>query len=68
MNICMCCSQAGYPHAADCPFPCFSGSRAMEDAWELARQTKLKLVIGEAPENPPSPFDASELVPGGIDQ
>ena len=37
MNICYCGSQAGYPHAADCPYPFFRGTVEDEDDWYAAR-------------------------------
>ena len=33
MNICMCGTQAGYPHPASCPFPLFRGTDADVERW-----------------------------------
>lgn len=41
MNICMCGTEAGYPHRADCPYPLYRCSAAQEAAWEAARDRLL---------------------------
>lgn len=33
MNICLCGSQAGYPHKAHCPFPYFGRSEKEQERW-----------------------------------
>ena len=38
MNICYCGSQAGYPHALDCPYPLFRGSERDVEEWERERE------------------------------
>jgi hypothetical protein len=48
MNICMCGSQAGYPHASDCPKPLFRATTAQEDAWWNEREAKQKQ-LAQAP-------------------
>lgn len=32
-NICMCGTQAGYPHPATCPYPLYRGSDDQIDQW-----------------------------------
>lgn len=34
MSICMCGSQAGYPHSFYCPRPLFRGTTAEEAKWQ----------------------------------
>lgn len=37
-NLCYCGSAAGYPHAADCPYPLFRATESEEDRWFAARE------------------------------
>jgi len=37
-NICMCGAQAGYMHAADCPFPLFVADPVRAETWLMARE------------------------------
>lgn len=34
MNICLCGSQAGYPHNEDCPYPLYRGSDQQLAEWQ----------------------------------
>lgn len=36
MNICLCGTEAGYPHDACCPYPLYRGSSNQVVAWEMA--------------------------------
>lgn len=42
MNICMCGTQAGYPHTQDCPRPLYRGSEADQEQWERERASLAK--------------------------
>ena len=57
MNICMCGTQASYPHAPDCPYPLFRGSQADQKAWESARQQLRCQVHGDKLYVPESQID-----------
>lgn len=48
-DICFCGTQAGYPHAEDCPFPLFRGSDETQARWfaEHKRLRKLAAVRAE---------------------
>lgn len=37
MNICQCGAQAGYKHADNCPFPCYTNELKRMNEWERAR-------------------------------
>lgn len=34
MNICLCGTQAGYPHLAWCPYPYYGNSERLIEKWE----------------------------------
>lgn len=36
-QLCLCGTQAGYPHAFDCPRPLFRATAAQEDGWMAER-------------------------------
>ena len=38
INICLCGTEAGYPHDKYCPFPYFGGDDGMMDRWEHLRK------------------------------
>jgi hypothetical protein len=40
LNLCLCGSEAGYPHEKDCPYPLF---RASDQAWEDWRTARRRL-------------------------
>lgn len=42
MNICMCGSEATYPHAPDCPFPYYGMSEKLQQKWLNARKGQTK--------------------------
>ncbi len=39
-QICLCGTQPGYQHAADCPYPLYRCTEKEEDKWEDARKAK----------------------------
>lgn len=47
MNICLCGSEAGYPHAHDCPRPLFRCGEAEEARW-LAERERLRRLNADA--------------------
>lgn len=46
MQMRLCDAMPGYPHAADCPYPLYRGSRKMVDEWyrerDRIRRAKVK--------------------------
>ena len=45
MNICYCGQEAGYPHAATCPYPLFRATNNQEEAWYSAREERRERLI-----------------------
>jgi len=41
INICLCGTEAGYPHDKYCPFPYFGGDDRMTDRWEHLRKLEI---------------------------
>ena len=51
LNICQCGSQAGYPHAEDCPYPYFRSDEAGATKWNIAHEKKIfRMINGFDPE------------------
>jgi hypothetical protein len=48
MNICLCGTQAGYPHKPECPYPLYRGTDAMYEAWDKARDARVNAERKEA--------------------
>ena len=41
INICLCGTEAGYPHDEYCPFPYFGSVEKMIDRWEHLRKLEI---------------------------
>ena len=39
-NICPCGTQAGYPHAPECPYPQYNPTEVQLEKWEQAKKAK----------------------------
>jgi hypothetical protein len=50
MNLCLCGSEAGYPHDGDCPYPLFRATEAQERAWQYHRDRKRAFLDGVTPQ------------------
>jgi hypothetical protein len=46
MNICLCGTQAGYPHDKLCPYPLYRGSEEQEQRWLHKWKDKRNLTSG----------------------
>jgi hypothetical protein len=49
VNICLCGTQAGYPHDRLCPYPLFRGSEEQVRGWEEKFQEKCRLTLAPPP-------------------
>lgn len=60
MNICYCGSQAGYPHAPDCPYPLYHTSEKKELEWLAAREELRRQM--ESPSRPEQNGEVDKLL------
>ena len=70
MNICMCGTQAGYPHDQNCPWPYFGSNEQEQERWFLDyRLNKGETVKPQASQpqsiNHDAPLDTArgEIIP-----
>ncbi len=42
INICLCGTQAGYPHEKDCPFPYFGNDERMIQRWKDTQEANIE--------------------------
>lgn len=52
MNICLCGTEAGYPHDPTCPYPLYRPTAAQEDDWLRARQEMRRRLLAELQKRP----------------